>query len=124
MVGMDDGGCVHLDDDRRAADAVAGLELGAIININRSEATIEISAMLLDDCVSGIRPLLTELRQANFLHRTDSDRTEVNELDRLRELETVNTLVREAEAAGEIVERAIAKPLRIDVEGELVALAK
>ena len=44
---MDYGRCVHLSDDCGTADAVAGAELGAVIDINRSKAALKIGTVLL-----------------------------------------------------------------------------
>ena len=103
---MDDSRCVHLDEDRRAADPVAGPQLGAIININRSEAAVEIGAMLLDNGVGRIGPLFGELRQADLLYRPHPDRAQVDQFHRLIELEAVNALVRQAKAPGKVDERS------------------
>jgi hypothetical protein len=45
---MDYGRCVHLSDDCWTADAVAGAEFGAVIDINRSKAALKIGTVLLE----------------------------------------------------------------------------
>ena len=66
---MDHGRCVHLGDDCRTADSVAGAELGAVVDINRSKAALKIGTVLLDDRAGGIGPFLPKLRQTDLLHR-------------------------------------------------------
>ena len=80
--------------------------------------------MLLDDRAGGIGPFLPELRQIDLLHRSDPDRAQVDELNRLIELEPIDALVREAETAGEVIEPATPQPVGIDLEREFVALAE
>src|ERR1700735_768307 len=48
VVGVNDRRRVHLHDDRGTGDAIAGAQPGAVIDVDRSKASVEISAVLFD----------------------------------------------------------------------------
>jgi hypothetical protein len=119
---MNDRRGVHLDDDGRPAHAVAGPQLGTFVDFNGGEIAIEKGLVLLDHRVRGVRAVLVEFRQADFLYCADSDRAQVDELHGLVELEAINPFVRQAKARGEVIKAATADPVGIDFERKLVPL--
>src|SRR5262249_9880964 len=124
MLRMDNRRGIHLDDDGRAAHTVAGPQLGTIININGSEAAIEIGAVLFDHRVCGVGPVLCEFRQADLLDRPYAYGAQVDELHGLAKLEAIDPLVRQAETRREFRQAAVADPIGVDLERKFVSLAE
>src|SRR6516162_1202191 len=80
--------------------------------------------MLLDDGPPRVHRLFFKFREANLFHYSSSYRAEIHELDRVVKLEAVKPFMCEAEAGGEIGERAIPETLGIKLERELIALTE